>query len=81
MTLLRLPTAEVQSTSRNVKRYMRAVHTHRSLTTVLAAAGTEMRLAHLALTGGQLAEARRLLGDSLATKIDETPAPRARGSA
>lgn len=62
MTIIRIPTEDVATTSRNVKRYVRAVSKHRTLTALIAAAGAEMQMAHRALTGGQLAESRRLLG-------------------
>jgi hypothetical protein len=62
VTIIRIPTEDVATASRNVKRYVRAVSKHRTLTTLIAAAAAEMQMAHRALTGGQLAEARRLLG-------------------
>jgi hypothetical protein len=59
---VKLPRPKLDETkSRNVRRYVRAVLAQRTLAATLTAARAEVALAEAALTGGQKAEAERLL--------------------
>ncbi len=54
-----MTTAEI--TSRNVKRYLRAVARRAALTAAFEASKVDLASAEASLTGGQLAQAQRIL--------------------
>lgn len=62
--IIRVPMEPIPSTSRKVKRYVKAVRLSRFLHGLIMTTEQEATAAYAALTGAQTAEALRLLGPS-----------------